>query len=223
MFSSLIRVISTTVAVLALSASAARAEIGTFTAGGYPATVSAAQVGKNVFKFGSWEISCGEVVLSSTLFSASAGLQMNQSYGGCTTGFSLPVTVRTNGCVYAWKLEELEGAGTAGGRTSGSCGGGAVVEFDLYENAVKHKAGTPFCTYGVPPQIAATIKTHNGEAGGIEDVVLTLSLTGIEVKVLKGTKVLCGAAAGGTVSGSYTGTQTLTATKESEPVSLMVG
>lgn len=224
MFRKSVLIALASVALLGLGPVSAQAEIGSFTASTYPATVTATQVGENVFKFGgSWQVSCGEASLSGTLWSKANGVQMNQSYAKCTANGIRPVTVRTNGCVYAWKLEELEGLGTAKGWTSGSCGGGKTLEFDIYEGAASHSAGFPLCTYGIPPQVETTMQTHNGESGGIEDVQLTLSLTGFEVKVLKGSKLLCGAGVGEAVSGSYTGTQTLSATNEGKAVSLMVG
>ncbi|HEU5064214.1 MAG TPA: hypothetical protein VFT79_13840 [Solirubrobacterales bacterium] len=202
----------------------AQAEQAAFTAGAYPATVTGTQVGENVFGFGGlWEVTCPGASSTGTLLSK-GGIQMTASYGECVANESFPVTVRTNGCVYAWKLETLEGPGTAAGWTSGSCGGGKMVEFDLYEGSAAHKFGFAFCTYGIPAQIETSIQTHNAESGGVEDVQLTLNLTGFNVKVLKGSSLLCGAEAGQTVSGSYTGTQTLSATdEEGKATSFMVG
>lgn len=201
----------------------AQAEWATLTANKYPATVTATQIGENVFKFGPWQISCAEASFNGTLMSESTGVQISQSYGNCATTNSLPVTVRINGCEYAWKLNELEGPGTAEGFTSGTCGGGKMLEFDVYESAAKHNSGSALCTYGVPPQPVYTVQAHNSESGGVEDVQLTINLSGFEVKVLKGTVFFCGAGLGGTVSGTYTGTQTLSATNEDKAVSLMVG
>jgi hypothetical protein len=131
--------------------------------------------------------------------------------------------VRLNGCVYAWKLENLEPEGTATARTSGSCAEGKVIEVDIYESASKHSLGIPLCTYGIAPQITNGMKTHNRLSGGVEVVEVTLSSTTFEVKVLKGTKAVCGAAGGGTIAGSFTGIQTATGTVEGKAVNFMVG
>ena len=94
-----------------------------------------------------------------------------------------------------------------------------MVEIDVYGGVAEHFLGMPLCTYGIPPQVTTTFQTHNGSA----DVELTVNLTGFEVKILKATSLFCGGGAGETLSGSYSGTETLSATKEGKAVSLMVG
>jgi hypothetical protein len=211
------------VPLVAFGAAPAAATEGSFTAGAYPATITAAQ-NTTVFGIGSlWKVTCSETTFSGTLSFKTNGLELNETYGGCTANGGLPVTTRSNGCIYAWKLEELEAPGTAKGRTSSTCAGGKMVEFETFEGALQHAFGVSVCTFGLPVQVRYSALTHNGESSGIEDVLMTINLSGFEFKVLKGTKASCGAPVGETVVGTYTGSQTLGASKEGKAVSLMVG
>ncbi|MCW2979630.1 MAG: hypothetical protein JWO14_1357, partial [Solirubrobacterales bacterium] len=60
--------------------------------------------------------------------------------------------------------------------------------------------------YTIENQTAIGNSSWANVASSPKTVTLTLNATGVVLKVIKGSKIVCGAAAGNTVTGSLTGT-----------------
>jgi hypothetical protein len=214
--------------VLAIAAfAAAQAIAAKITAGKYVATVSGASTSPNLFKVGSGvrEISCTSTAINGSLSAASETVSVSGEGDQCTSSpGTTPVTGTTNECTIKATFTGITGTtGTA--TTTVQCPAGEELEVRVYESTAKHEEGTTVCEYGIPPQEALkTVETHNSGSGSSEEILATVSVTGIKVNVLKGTLFACGAGAGGSTTATYTGTLTATATEaEGGQVALMVG
>lgn len=214
--------------VLAVAAfAAAQAIAAKITAGKYVATVSGSSTSPNVFKIGSGirEISCTATTINGSLSAASETVSVSGEGDQCTSSpGTTPVTGTTNECTIKATFTGIGGTtGTA--TTTVQCPAGKQLEVRIYENAAKHEEGTTLCEYGIPAQESLkTLETHNSGSGSNEEILATVSVTGIKVNVLKGTLFSCGAAAGGSTTATYTGSLTATAAEaEGGQVGLMVG
>lgn len=216
------------VPVLALAIYAAsNAFAATITAGKYVATVNGTTTNINVLKIGAGvrEISCAATAIGGSLSAASETISISGEGNQCTSKPEvMPVTGTTNGCTIKAKFTSVSGS-TATATTTLECPAGKELEVRVYQNATKHGESSTLCEYGIPSQgPLSTLETHNTGAGSSEDILATASITEIKVNVLKGTLLLCGAAAGKSTTATYTGSLTATATEEAEAqTGVMVG
>lgn len=193
-----------TVAVLALSAmvaSAAQAATASLNAASYPASLSGAQVGVNKFIIanGVRTVTCKTATFSGTISAAADPVTLTPAYSECHAAPNeLPATVTMNGCDYSLSANTTGAALTA----DLVCPTGKDVEIHLYENATKHKEGSALCDYTVQAQTNLPAGTYSNGAGTV-----TANLkANPKTTVTKGSKILCGAAIGGTVSAILEGT-----------------
>lgn len=202
------------VAVLAMSAvvaSAAHAATGKLTATEYPATLTGEQVGVNKFVIaaGVRTVTCKKATFHGTIKEAADPVTLTPTYSECHAAPNeIPATVTMNGCDYSLKANTV--TSTTGTLTADLlCPAGKDVEIHLYENATKHKENSPLCQYTVKEQLNLPAgEYHNEGSGSTEDVTATLKANPVTT-VTKGSKILCGAAAGSEVAATLEGTATL--------------
>ena len=195
------------VAIAAVVASVAGATTLSTTTGFYPVTVTGSQEGEPTqFKVGAVRtVSCTEATLDGTLAAASPATTFTAAYDGCTSSPSaLPVTVNMKSCDFtftwgtpAWPLNTRGNATVAV-----DCATPAdAIQVTAYKT-VEHTTANTACTYAIAPQgpIPGAFQYHNIGAGTTAEVTLEKNLKEIKTKVITGTKLLCGGAAGETVN-----------------------
>ena len=216
------------IAVLAMgvvAVSAAQATTLSKTTGAYPVTVTETQEGANtIFKVGAVRsIECSVATLDATLAAASAVTTLTAVISGCSsTPSSLPATVNMKSCDFTIKwntpVEPANTTGTAALSIDCSTAGDAI-HLTVYK-AAEHTEANVACTYafGAQGPIPGTVEYHNIGSGTTAEVTLEKNLKEIKTKVITGTKLLCGGAAGETVNATLIGNAKLTgevaATKE---------
>ncbi len=156
----------TLVALLALgavAASAASASTPRITAGGYPATITASQIGltNELALEGGRKWECSSVSYSGTYTKAESeaatwSAKVTPSYSGCTAtilGNVTPVTVTVNGCFIEFTVSNYVSATEGSGPVHLRCPAGQKLELHVWQTNAKHLANeTPLCTYAVAEQ-----------------------------------------------------------------------
>jgi hypothetical protein len=159
----------------------------------YPANVTAQSAGVAEWGMGngSRRISCASKHTGVIDYQTKASLVVAPEYSGCISTGGLPVTIATNGCSYTWTVSSL----TAGTQSIG-CPEGKEVSVNVYANATKQKEGITTCeyTFGSQATLGGFSHSNKGEGTG-RYVAMTMNVS-IKAKSLKGSKLLCGAAAG---------------------------
>lgn len=218
------------VAALALGsmiASAAQAE-GHFKAGKYPASLTGKSTSAHTFSFagGVRKISCGESTFTSSEALAaeaeSVGIWWNYKF--CSDNGGHPLWILSNGCSLTWSVTSLLSSTTAAGAQSFNCPAGQEFEWVIFANAEDEAKGIPMCTYGIPAQgPLGTIGYKNIGSGTTASVDMEMNISSIQVNVLVGAKLLCGAKAGSTTTAQYTGNLNLTAKNSGVQTGLTIG
>lgn len=176
--------VAATLALSAALASAAQAETGVLTTGGFPSIVTGEKVNPApAFIVGGVRtVFCGTADLDATLFGPTDPVTFRPTYEGCTSepGFT-PVTVTRNGCDYVIGFGKPgttnQPAGTGTMRAWVNCPAGQVIEIHVYENAFAHAANVSTCTYDIGPQgpVPAGVYHNTGAAGMVPDVAATIN------------------------------------------------
>jgi hypothetical protein len=194
------------VAVLAMGAvMASAAQAGNLTSASYPVILTGNQVTTNQFSIGGGVrvVSCTTATFGGTITGSTASVTLEPAYSGCTAQpSSLPSTVTMNGCDYT--VSNPSGSALTAGVM---CPTGKSISI-----VIKETSGTVLCEYSVGEtgNTALTGSTFKNEgSGATEDVTATLGATPVTVGVVKGSKILCGAAAGSNTTGTLSGTATL--------------
>lgn len=213
----------TVMAVLALgavSASGAQAELAKFTAPeGYPILLKGEQLGANLMSIASGvrTISCASMILQGSLAAESAASEgITAEYGECTGNGETSATINMTGCTYTLTLTSTRPtSGTGKGKFAVSCASSTGIDIRIYSKGVEHAEGKELCRYRVPPQtLSGELEWHNRNVGtATEDIELTLTGVGVSaLEVDKGTVIACGKSAppSGTTTGSYSGNMTVT-------------
>jgi hypothetical protein len=204
----------------AVASQAALAVEGVGVPGKFPATVKASQIGKVVTTVGSagarkMECSTETFQSAEAISSPTSTLVMIPFYAGCITSpGGGPASITTNGCVYSITASQKFSASSGEGEGSLVCPEGKAVLI-----VADSTAGSLVCEWSAGSQ--GPIKTATW-ASKASDVLISLNLTGIKAKVLKGTLAACGAAAGGVTSASTTGEITGTAESGGSATSLVI-
>lgn len=197
-------------AVAGFGASVSQAAAASLNAASYPAALSGAQVGSTQWVYGGGvrTITCISASLTGTITGSADPVTLTPSFTSChALPNTLPVTVTMNGCDYSYTANTTGSTLT----TDLLCPSGHDVEFHLYENATKHAENVTLCAYTVKEQKALPAGTYDNRAGGT--VRLTVNASPITT-VTKGSKILCGAAAGSTVAMTLAGVHDLTGKTE---------
>ena len=208
------------IAVLAMgvvAVSAAQATTLSKTTGAYPVTVTGTQEGANtILKVGTVRsVECTGATLDGTLAAASAVTTFTAAYSGCTSVPSaLTATVNMKSCDFtvAWNTP-VEPANTTGtGAATVDCStAGDAIHVSVYKNTT-HTEANIACTYAISAQgpIPGTLEYHNIGSGTTAEVTVEQNLKEIKTKVITGTALLCGGAAGTTVNSTLIGNGKLT-------------
>ncbi len=207
-------------------APAAQAE-GQFLAGKYPASLTGTGTSAHTLSIagGAREISCSSTSFTGELTAASAAVPIAPTYTVCASNpGSLPVNINPNSCSYTWIVSKIETATTASGSETLNCPAGKEYEIPVYQTPQKQAEGIPLCTYGIPPQgeVGSLGFTDLG-SGTTATVAVSRNVTGLKINVLKGTKLSCGVAAGGSTTGQYTGSLELVAKNAGVQTGLKIG
>jgi hypothetical protein len=218
------------VAALALGsviASAAQAE-GHFKAGKYPASLTGNSTSTHTFSFagGVRKISCGESTFTSSkeLAAESESVGIWWNYRFCSVNGGLPLWIQSNGCSLTWSVTSVLSPTTATGAQSFNCPAGQEFKWVIFANAEEEAKGNPMCTYGIPAQgPLATIGYQNIGSGSTASVDMEMNISSIQVNVVAGTKLLCGAKAGSTITAQYTGNVNLIAKNAGVQTGLTIG
>lgn len=134
------------------------------------------------------------------------------------------MSIFMSGCSYTWAVTKQESPTTATGTQAFGCPAGSEIQVNFYENAKKYSEGITLCEYRIPAQAAlSTVGYENLGSGSTASVQLAMSVEGITAKSLKGPKILCGVAAGGTTTAKYTGAVNLTAKSGGVQTGLSIG
>jgi hypothetical protein len=175
-------VVGATLALSAALASAAQAETGVLTTGGFPSIVTGQKINAGpTFDIGAVRtVSCGTADLEATLFGPIDPVTFKPRYEGCSSepGFT-PVTVTTNGCDYNIGFSRPGTTGTPA--TTGlmhawlNCPPGQQIEIHVYENAAQHAANVSTCTYDIGPQGPVPAGIYHNTFGAMTDVDATIS------------------------------------------------
>ncbi len=178
-FKSLGLTLAVLLALGAVAASAASASTPRITVGGYPATITASQIGTNELVLeGGRKIECSTVSYSGTYTKAESeaatwSAKVTPSYSNCTAwilGNPTPATVTVNSCFIEFTVTNFvnatEGSGPAHLRCPTFAGVKQTVEIHVWTTSTKHLANsTPLCTYIVEEQTAGgplNYKVDNG-------------------------------------------------------------
>ncbi len=195
----------------AVAASAASASTPRITVGGYPATITASQIGeKNELSLeGGRKVECSSVSYSGTYTKAESeaatwSAKATPSYSGCTAtilGNVTPATVTVNGCFIEFTVSNWVNATEGSGPVHLRCPAGQKLEIHVWQTSAKHLANeTPLCTYTVAEQTAGgnvTYKVDNGVNLPAEEHTYLTIKGNVTVAVARttGTITNCGAAA----------------------------
>jgi hypothetical protein len=176
-----------TLALGAMSASAASAYQATFTPTGGAESANLTGIGfekpnTHRITFGEYIVSCEMTHFTGKLPGASALVTLSPVYGSCTTaitgfGTQLPVTIEMNECHHTYVLDP---GGVEKDEYTGkfeiSCPKGKEVEVRIFLNGTKHGENSPFCTFDIAPQTAEEDSTFiNDTAAEAKDVTIKTS------------------------------------------------
>jgi hypothetical protein len=197
-------------AIGAMSASAASAEVGEFTAEEYPASMTAVQIeGGHSFTTAAGTLTCENAHFEGTLPAAQNDLNVTPEYTGCEveTGplAGAPVTVTNNGCTYTFTVTTTVIEDTAEGLVHLICGS-TPMQVHIYANHTKHTNGEILCTYTIGSQTINNIHYENHTPE-----VVTVEARGSTVAIQRDGSILCGAA---NQNATYNGNTETTATNE---------
>jgi hypothetical protein len=174
--------VGATLALSAALASAAQAETGVLTTGGFPSIVTGQKINPGpTFDIGAVRtVSCATSDLEATLFGPIDPVTFIPKYEGCSSepGFT-PVTITTNGCDY--NIGFSRPGTTQQQPTTGlmhawiNCPAGQKIEIHVYENAANHAANVSTCTYDIGPQGPVPAGIYHNTFGAIPDVDATIN------------------------------------------------
>ncbi len=213
------------VAVLALGAmSASAAQAANWTVGSAPFTTYATSAAVSNWTMGNGArvLSCGAKFTGTGLVweAKTSALTVTPEYTGCTSTGGLPTTIQMNGCTYTWTASTL----TTGTQTI-NCPAGKEIMLLVYANETKQKEGITACEASVAAQgpLSGLGFSNQGEKEG-RYVAMSKNLS-IQAKALKGSKILCGAAAGTSFALTNAENANVTALKNgtSEQTGLWIG
>lgn len=162
--------------------------------------------GHHLLKFGAVrEIECAQADLGGELPGGSATeVPLFAEYTGCKGNGSTTATISMNSCHY------VLGVLNVGPPYAGNLGIVCSKEGDGIELKVADSGGTTICVYKVASQSGlTTVGLETVGSGSERGVHLNLGLSGITTTVVTGSKIACGAAAGKTVTATYSGGSTL--------------
>jgi len=193
------------VAVLAMSAvvaSAASAQLGTFTAHEYPATITGEQTGTDVFTTVAGTVSCTHATYHGEAAGPQTSLTITPTYSGCKAFGLFTATIDMNGCDYQFNrptTEEPFGNGLYVGTVDIKCPVNTEITIT-----------TDVCRVTVPAQTGLSQITYkNTPTATPTDVDVSVN---ISKKIKYTVDPNCATAAAGTYTdGSYTGAATVDA------------
>lgn len=194
-------------AVMALGAvvaSAAQATNGEFTAGEYPAVVSAEQeTGAEIvnrFVVGGVGVECEVATFGGTLEKPSSTLGIHPHYTNCETSLGTEATIDvTNGCGYLFHAGE--GLNANDDVFAGTVDIHCESEGKTVETATAIVVTAGFCNIDVKTQTGINGITYTNITGSPKDVTIDVNSTNVEVK---GTNVfLCPSAVTSATTGTY--------------------
>ncbi len=191
--------VGATLALSAALASAAQAETGILTTGGFPSIVTGQKVNPGpTFDIGGVRtVTCATSDLEATLFGPIDPVTFKPLYEGCSSepGFT-PVTVTTNGCDY--NIGFGRPGTTQQPATTGTmhawinCPAGKQIEIHVYANAGAHAANVSTCTYDIGPQGQVPAGIYHNTFGAITDVDATVNATFTARSTIGAGEALCG-------------------------------
>jgi hypothetical protein len=207
------------VAVLAMSALAASAASAGVTEieGGTSATLHGAQVeNSHVFTLtdnSNLTTTCKTATFSATGETANgtSTIETHPEYSECTAFAGLTATVTTTGCNYLFHLGAETAAGEFDGTVDIVCTG---------ENTIKITAGTCEVKVGSQTGLTAGTSTNSGGAGSSMDLLLHTKSSKIKYSVLKDGFLCPLSGVGSYTESDYTGTTTVTASRNGKQVGL---
>jgi hypothetical protein len=212
-----ITLVFSSMAMLAVMASAAHAETGALTAAEYPAFITGEQGPGVTFDIGAGAmrtVSCATSDLNATIVGPSDPVTFKPIYEGCISepgGF--PATVTTNGCDYLFGVSKPTTTGIESPTTGRlqawlNCPVGQQLEIHVYENAAMHAANASTCTYDVGPQGPVPAGIYHNTPGPPSDVLATVNATFNGLNTI-GPAFICGANAFENIPVTLTGQYTL--------------
>ncbi|HYG95579.1 MAG TPA: hypothetical protein VD741_00600 [Solirubrobacterales bacterium] len=174
--------VGATLALSAALASAAQAETGVLTTGGFPSIVTGQKINPGpTFDIGAVRtVSCATSRLDGTLVGPTDPVTFKPTYEGCSSepGFT-PVTVTTNGCDY--NVGFRKPGTTNQPATTGlmhawlNCPVGQKIEIHVYEDAASHAENISTCTYDIGPQGPVPAGIYHNTFGALPDVDATIN------------------------------------------------
>jgi hypothetical protein len=197
-----------TLAALAFAAAAgSAAQAFNFTSSAYPAILSGEPGGANtVFKFAENPTECTETGLSATLPEASNVLEIERSYGGCSTtigGVKLTATIRDNECKFRLTIGKEIEKGAFASTVDIVCPTGKKIEVRVYKSAFTHILDSPMCRYTVGAQSGLTGVRLTNLEGSPKAILVAPTVTEISYGIIGGGE--CGEAEAEFHNGTYTG------------------
>ncbi len=188
------------VAVFAMStmAPSAAQAVPTFTAESYPATMDSEVDVVNSFTSQGRVIKCTTTTYSATLAAPSTTLTVTPVTTGCSAtvlGKTFPTTVTHNGCDSLFHLTNPSGPSPYLATADVVCKSPNDIVVHLYENATKHTANEPTCTFTFEPQTGSEhVALTNGTNAktGKADVTAKVTLEKIH-NIVTGNEATCGA------------------------------
>jgi hypothetical protein len=189
-------------AMLAMSsmlASAAQAETGVLTSGGFPSIVTGEQPAGAVFDIGEppfRNVTCGSK-LDATLFGPTDPVTFTPTYSNCSSDPGVtPVTVTMNGCDYTVGFGRpgttQQPATTGTMRAWVNCPAGQQIEIHVYQDAFMHAANVSTCTFDIKPQGPVPAGIYHNTFGAIPDVDATINAKFTATSTIGAGGVICG-------------------------------
>lgn len=192
-------------AMLAMSsmlASAAQAETGALTSGGFPSVITGEQLGGVTFDIGEAPIrtiACTST-LDATLVGPTDPVTFTPTYANCNSqpAGPTPVTVTMNGCDYSVAFTKPGTTNEQLPPTTGemrawvNCPAGQQIEIHIYENAALHAGNVSTCTYDIKPQGPVPAGIYHNTFGGIPDVDATINAKFTATSTLNVGGAICG-------------------------------
>ena len=169
------------------------------------------------------DFTCNVVQLEGTAVNGTEEIALALTYDECFSNDTQPTTVTTNGCKY-----RLSGGNQVGSHFFSEatlqldCPEASELELHVYASHANHTAGTTLCKYKVAPFTNETANAYENTTNATHDVDVTTTVSGVSVKRVSGSALVCGPIEQTAV---YTGATTLRAYKDAahkEQVDLIV-
>ena len=155
---------------------------------------------------------CNLVQFEGTVEDGDGEVRLMPTYDQCFSNGTQPTTVTTNGCEFRLSggiQVDTHNFKEAAARLN--CPGASELEIHVYSSHNNHTEGTILCTYKVAPFTNETANAYQNTTNARHDVDVTTTVSGIAVKKVSGSNLVCG---GENQTAVYTGATTLRAYKD---------